>query len=613
MVKKKGTSKRTGIKQKYKIERRVKEHQRKKRKAEKKNPKLLRRKDPGIPASMPAAMKEQVLAEIEFTKKRAEEQKLLQKEKRRAEVAHRRGLGPPVEEASPAPMSALEKMVQAAALGQQAFAAGHGGQKEEERTLKEGKLGQQSRRAFLKELHKVIEASDVILQVLDARDPMGSRSEAVEEAILRHPTKKLVLVMNKVDLVPKKLVSGWLEYLRKYFPALAFKASTQEGGSLQQQKGDALLLLSFSLSTLLSSIQAKASASALKRSGSVGTEALMGLLKNYCRSLNIKTSITVGVIGYPNVGKSSLINSLKRSKAVGVSATPGFTRSMQPVQLDKLVKLLDCPGIVFDDSDSSATLLKNCVDIESLPDPTAAVEAVMERCSPEQLMEVYAIPRYASSDVNSFLAAVAKKKGKILKGGVPDRMAAGRLVLRDWNTGAVPFFTTPPEEEEMGEACLVSQFGKEFDPSTLYGDADKELNDAMADEDDLDYIAMKSGGRRAGAIDMEDEEEVVEEEEEAGANKGKAEVGKDAKKKAAKAQLRAMKEEEESLNPQLGKAAKKRGKAAKKAAKKQAKQKAAQMDVDGNDVGKDEAYSFEKDFYGKQEGKDGNLSSDSDL
>lgn len=50
----------------------------------------------------------------------------------------------------------------------------------------------------------------------------------------------------------------------------------------------------------------------LNRSGAVGTEALMGVLKNYCRSLNLKTAITVGVIGYPNVGKSSLINSLKR-------------------------------------------------------------------------------------------------------------------------------------------------------------------------------------------------------------------------------------------------------------------------------------------------------------
>jgi nuclear GTP-binding protein len=82
------------------------------------------------------------------------------------------------------------------------------------------------------------------------------------------------------------------------------------------------------------------------------------------------------------------INIWIRSKAVGVSPTPGFTKVMQEVQLDKLVKLLDCPGVVFDDSDGAAVLLKNCVDVESMPDPAPAVEAVLQRCQPEQLMQV---------------------------------------------------------------------------------------------------------------------------------------------------------------------------------------------------------------------------------
>lgn len=61
-------------------------------------------------------------------------------------------------------------------------------------------------------------------------------------------------------------------------------------------------------------------------SKALGAEVLMQLLKNYCRNKDIKTAITVGVVGLPNVGKSSLINSLKRSKACGVGATPGFTK-----------------------------------------------------------------------------------------------------------------------------------------------------------------------------------------------------------------------------------------------------------------------------------------------
>ncbi len=65
------------------------------------------------------------------------------------------------------------------------------------------------------------------------------------------------------------------------------------------------------------------SAETLKLSCSIGGEGLLSLLKNYCRNAGTKTSISVGVVGYPNVGKSSLINSLKRCKSVGVSSVPG--------------------------------------------------------------------------------------------------------------------------------------------------------------------------------------------------------------------------------------------------------------------------------------------------
>lgn len=90
-----------------------------------------------------------------------------------------------------------------------------------------------------------------------------------------------------------------------------------------------------------------------------------------CFLWQIKVSITVGIVGLPNVGKSSLINSLKRSHVVNVGATPGLTRSLQEVQLDKNVKLLDCPGVVMlrsDDGDTSIAL-RNCKRIEKLDDP----------------------------------------------------------------------------------------------------------------------------------------------------------------------------------------------------------------------------------------------------
>lgn len=130
-------------------------------------------------------------------------------------------------------------------------------------------------------------------------------------------------------------------------------------------------------------------------SAAVGTENLMNILKNYARvdgDAKTKSLITVGVVGFPNVGKSSLINSLKRSKAAATGNTPGVTKQMQEIQLDKNIVLLDSPGVVLMTNEQSDSLiLRSAVRVEDLDDPIRPVEALLNRIEREELLKFYRI------------------------------------------------------------------------------------------------------------------------------------------------------------------------------------------------------------------------------
>lgn len=86
----------------------------------------------------------------------------------------------------------------------------------------------------------------------------------------------------------------------------------------------------------------------------IGPDHLIQLIKQLSKIDGMSRAVTVGLIGYPNVGKSSVINSLKRAKTCEVSSVPGSTKNLKEIKLDREVKLLDCPGVIFE-----KTLTKN--------------------------------------------------------------------------------------------------------------------------------------------------------------------------------------------------------------------------------------------------------------
>jgi len=423
-----------------------------------------------------------------------------------------------------------------------------------------------SRKSFYKEFKDVVKGSDVIIEVLDARDPIGTRSVGIEKQILRmDPNKRIVLVLNKIDLIPKSNLEDWLSYLRNYLPTVAFKASTQK------QKKNRGMANQSALSDDIAGI-----------SECLGADNLLQLLKNYCRSFDTKKSITVGIIGFPNVGKSSLINSLKRSKVVNVGAIPGVTKTSQTIVLDKQISLLDCPGIIFDPGLISASdaALRNCIKFEQIEDPLLPVEAILRRCSRENLMELYKIGTFANA--TQFLSNVAIRRGRVRQGGVGNIDEAAKIILTDWNTGKIPYYTIPPKQKHLVSAEIVSQYSEEFNLDSVM-EIERDMLEGLSNND----YGFNSFQSDPLTMDMEDMDVESSEDDQ-------PQVVVSIKKKNPKQEKTSkITRVDDGINPQLNKDMKEIIK----------KRKEAKDKEKGNEVLEEENFDFGTDFWGNHQGE----------
>ncbi len=251
----------------------------------------------------------------------------------------------------------------------------------------------------------VLSDTHVVLEILDARNPLGTHNHAIEKFIQQNrPEIELILVLNKKDLVPKEIFNAWVNYFReKKYEIYTTSAKYYNGTKF---------------------------------------------LFNRLRDLGRKGNQNILIVGYPNTGKSSLIQALtKNRKKVGISSSAGFTRAIKRIKLTNNLFLIDTPGVIpIDETNETEIALKACMVADKVKDPLAVVEALYELLPVSKFEKLYKIGVYAknSDGLDELIERIGKKHGPLRAGGKINENEVYKRIIRDWQLNKLHYFNYPP-------------------------------------------------------------------------------------------------------------------------------------------------------------------------
>ena len=311
-----------------------------------------------------------------------------------------------------------------------------------------------------RQLWRVIERSDLIVQIVDARDPLLFRCTDLEKYVTELDKKKRnLLLVNKADLMTVAQRKAWAQYFQdndihfSFFSAALAKAENEKEAQAQEEEE-----ITGSTTDAQSTHSDQASTDEEDSSIRIlGVDELEALFISESPAPEQENGpISIGLVGYPNVGKSSTINALVGAKTVSVSATPGKTKHFQTIQLSEAVTLVDCPGLVFPNFASTPADLvcAGVLPIDQLREFSGPCALVAQRIPKPFLEELYGIPirtKTAEEGGNGIptseelLTAYAISRGFTKAGqGNPDESRAARFILKDYVSGKLLFVQPPP-------------------------------------------------------------------------------------------------------------------------------------------------------------------------
>ena len=304
---------------------------------------------------------------------------------------------------------------------------------------------------------KIINETDLIFEVLDARNPNGTRIYMLEDFVKKNTNKKLYLILNKIDLIPGNVLQQWIQYFKKdtKYDLFYVSASTNRG------------LIYF-------------------------RKQLNRLFLNETKAI---------IVGYPNTGKSSLISALtKGKKKVGISSTAGFTRGVIAYRITPKILLFDTPGVIpLSEEDECELALKDAINPEKVKNKELVIYKIITLyVSPNKILEDFDINeefikthlergiaekfikhflskssenigtvnvikvRSELSDDNEYspylsleqddfeiiIKLIGLKRGLIIKGGIVNEDQVYNTIIHAWQKNKIKYYFLPPIEKK---------------------------------------------------------------------------------------------------------------------------------------------------------------------
>jgi ribosome biogenesis GTPase A len=314
----------------------------------------------------------------------------------------------------------------------------------------------------------IISQADVIFEILDARNPIGTRNNMLEDFIKKNaPDKELFLVLNKIDLIPRNVLRLWIYYLKTTTPFKIFGVS------------------------------------ALHKRGILFFKHKLNLIYPHAPMKGIIT-------GYPNTGKSSLIAALAGDrKKVGISSRAGFTRAVMEFKITERITLIDTPGVIpLSEEDEIDHAIKGIINPDKVFNKVSVVYQIIDVYVPplkilehydidedfirkslnsdiaERIIERYCktaekIQQIQSEDFEDIIELIGKKRGLLAQGGAVNDNQVYITIMHDWQKNRIKYFMLPPiSESDIKED--ISSIDEEID----YIDHVEELNeDDQIDEE----------------------------------------------------------------------------------------------------------------------------------